>query len=100
MEFKFVEASSVLAVISCKSKLTTIDKRYPPSLKKYGVEKVFMLAECCAESRKESLKKKAREAGYKGLWFLYSITKTKEVVTTDDHTLKNFGDEILRSVSS
>ena len=100
MEFKFVEASSVMAVISCKSKLTTIDKQYPPSLKKYGVEKVFLLAECCAESSKESLKKKAREAGYKGLWFLYSVAKTKEAVTTDDHTLKNFGDEISRSVSS
>ena len=100
MEFKFVEVSSVRAVISCKSKLTTIDKQYPPSLKKYGVEKVFLLAECCAESSKESLKKKAREAGYKGLWFLYSIANTKEAVTTDDHTLNNFGDEVLRSVSN
>ena len=100
MEFKFVEASSVLAVISCKSKLTTIDKQYPPSLKKYGVEKVFLLAECCAESSKESLKKKARVAGYKGLWFLYSVQTSTGFMNTDEPALKNFGDEIFRSVSS
>ncbi|MDE0145692.1 MAG: hypothetical protein OXL95_07465 [Nitrospira sp.] len=100
MEFTFVEASSVLAVISCKSKLTTIDKKYPSSLKKYGVNKVFLLAECCVESRKESLKKRAREAGYKGLWFLYSVDTSTGFVKTDESALKSFVDEILKSVSS
>lgn len=100
MEFKFVEASSVLAVISCKSKLTAIDKDYPTSLKKYGVEKVFLFAECCDESQLKSLKQRANKAGYKGLWFLYSVETSTGFVKIDEPALKNFGDEILTSVSS
>ena len=100
MEFTFVEARSVLAVISCKSKLTTIDKDYPTSLKKYDVKKVFLFAECCDESSLQSLKQTARKAGYKGLWFLYSVENSTGLVKTDEPALKSFGDEILKSVSS
>ena len=100
MDFKFVEASSVLAVISCKSQLTEIDKSYPASLKRYGVKKVFLFAECCVESRLTSLQRKACKAGYKGLWFLYSVEESTGFVKTDEPALKSFGDEILRSVSS
>lgn len=100
MEFKFVEASSVRAVISCKSKLTAIDQDYPTSLKKYGVKKVFLFAECCDESQLESLKRRAYKAGYKGLWFLYSVETSTGFVKTDEPELKNFGDKIFKSVSS
>ena len=99
MDFKFVKASSVLAVISCKSKLTAIDRDYPTSLKKYGVKKVFLLAECCDESQLKSLKRRAYKAGYKGLWVLYSVEKSTGYVRTDELELKNFGDKIFKSVS-
>ena len=99
MEFKFVEASSVLAVISCKSRLATIDKSYLTSLKRHGVEKVFLFAECCDESQQKSLKQRACKAGYKGLWFLYVVEEALGLVTTDDQELSDFGDEILKSVS-
>ena len=99
MEFKFVEASSVLAVISCKSKLRDIDKKYLPSLKKHGVEEVFLFAECCDESQKGSLKQRASRAGYKGLWFLY-VETPDGFVKTDDKELSDFGHNVLRSVSS
>src|SRR6266849_10235424 len=46
MDFRFVEAGSVRAVVSCKSSLDTIDKAYPKSLRKYGVKTVFLFAEC------------------------------------------------------
>lgn len=100
MEFTFVEASSVLAVISCKSRLTKIDKDYPTSLKRYGVKKVFLFAECCFESSLISLKQNALKAGYKGLWFLYCIEKSTGFVKIDEPALKDFGNEILKSVSS
>src|SRR5216684_1407952 len=47
MEFKFVGIAHARAVISCKSQLTSVDKGYPKALKKFGVKKVFLFAECC-----------------------------------------------------
>lgn len=99
MEFKFVKARSVRAVVSCKSQLTDIDKDYPRSLKKYGVKKVFLFAECCAESSLQSLKLKAGRAGYKGLWFLYSVVNSTGLIKNDESELINFGDKVFRSVS-
>lgn len=88
-----------MSVVSCKSQLTDIDKDYPSSLKKYGVKKVFLFAECCAESSLQSLKLKARRAGYKGLWFLYSVVNSTGLIKNDELELIDFGDEVFRNVS-
>jgi len=98
MDFKFVKASEVLAVVSCKSQLTSVDKDYVSSLKKYGVKKVFLFAECCKEPSLPQLRKKAHDAGYKGFWCLYTIQEPGEFVKEDEKMLKNFGDSIQRSL--
>jgi hypothetical protein len=63
MDFKFVEPERAMAVISCKSFLNAIDRDYPKALKKYGVEKIFLFAECCRRSRLDALRKTAKRAG-------------------------------------
>src|SRR4051812_7726536 len=71
MEFKFIEASCVRSVVSCKSLFTSIDKAYPPALKKFGVENVFLFAECCRESKWPRLRDRAIKAGYRDVSCLY-----------------------------
>ena len=49
MNFKFIECKDAIAVISCKSMITSIDKKhksYIKALKPY-VDKIFIFAECC-----------------------------------------------------
>jgi len=71
MEFKFIEVAKVRAVVSCKSQLSSIDKRYAKDLKKFGVNKVFLFAECCSAGRFVKLSQDAKKAGYCGLCCLY-----------------------------
>lgn len=76
MDFRFIRAKSVLAVISCKSRTEGIDPDFAKVLKKhFKVKNVFIFAESVDESAKKRLKKKARECGYKGFWYLYSHQK-------------------------
>lgn len=71
MDFKFVDAANVLAVISCKSAVASVDDGYPAQLQKFGVTKVLLFGECCSETNYENLRKKAIDAGYLGLWCAY-----------------------------
>ncbi len=74
MDFCFIPADRARVVVSCKSKLATIDKDYPKTLKKYGVNSVFLLAECCKDAKRYNLlRKRARSAGYAGLYCLYFV---------------------------
>jgi len=98
MEFKFIEASSVRAVVSCKSLLTAIDKDYPSDLKAFGVENVFLFAECCREAHLPRLREKAAAAGYRGLWCLYCADEGAPMYTTDESMYVNFGDVISKAV--
>ena len=77
MDFNFIKAKNAEIVVSCKSKLGKIDKEYPKSLKKYGVNYIFLVAECCKEIQYHSLKKRARRAGYAGLYCLYFMDKNE-----------------------
>jgi hypothetical protein len=43
MNFKFVRAELVRAVVSCKSQLDSIDSDYPKALKKFGIGKQLQL---------------------------------------------------------
>jgi hypothetical protein len=71
MDFKFIEARNVIAVVSCKSRITSIDEEYAKLLSLYGIQQVILFAECCSKSNYENLNEKAIEAGYTGLWCAY-----------------------------
>lgn len=97
MDFKFVEADSVRAVVSCKSTLDRIDKSYPKALKKFGVKKVFLFAELCRQTRLKSLRRTASKAGYSGLWSLCLLGK-EDSFNTDEGMYIEFGEKVLKAV--
>lgn len=99
MNFKFVEAGSVRAIVSCKSTINAIDRHYPKMLKKHGVKHIFLFAECCRESRFQHLNSAAKAAGYRGLWCLY-LTRKDGSFTTDESMYADFGEEVLATVKS
>jgi len=100
MDFRFVSAANVRAVVSCKSQLraTGIDRAYPKDLKKYGVKNIFLFAECCDETQFPGLRKKAREAGYCGLCCLYLTQAQNSSFRTDELMYDAFGTAALRAV--
>jgi hypothetical protein len=98
MDFKFVEAAKVRAIVSCKSRLTAIDQVYPKALKKFGVKHIFLFAESCEETQLSRLRKTARGAGYRGLWCLYQTQKTASSFKTDEKMLIGFGDAVYRAI--
>jgi hypothetical protein len=98
MNFKFIEATRVKAIVSCKSRLNTIDTVYPRDLKRFGVNNIFLFAECCLEGRFKALRKKARQAGYKGLWCLYFTQDEESGFKTDESMYVKFGEAILDKV--
>jgi hypothetical protein len=99
MDFKFVKADQVLAVVSCKSKITSIDKPYVDSLKTYGVNTILLFAECCAAKSFAKIQGSALKAGYKGFWCLYTTDDSDEILETNDQMLIDFGDAIYKAVS-
>lgn len=77
MDFKFVELSSVLAVISCKSyiKTNTVEVDYFQSLNQH-ISKVWLFAECCNKSSVKTIREKAvQHIGYEYFWHLYGFNK-------------------------
>jgi hypothetical protein len=77
MDFRFIRSNDAVAVISCKSLMNSIkskDVLYCSDLKPL-VDNVLLFAECCHPTSVDSLKRKAKEAGYAGFWRLYSYTK-------------------------
>ena len=87
MDFCFVEYSNAIAVISCKSYLTSIDVDYPRAMKRY-VKNVWLFAECCPKGKEAALRKKAREAGYKGFYYLYPWDHETSVEPKQDEWIK------------
>jgi hypothetical protein len=100
MEFRFVHAASVRAVVSCKSSLDRIDKDYPKALKKYGVANVFLFAECCREKRFPRLRQSSLTAGYCDLCCLYLVGDDDSTFKTDGPSYVEFGKNILKAVKS
>src|SRR5258705_5129530 len=90
MDFKFVKVSRARVVISCKSQLTSIEPDYPKTLKKFGVKKIFLFAECCNAGGFKGLRDRAKKAGYADLCCLY-FTKPTGFVEVNKHLRKNFG---------
>lgn len=98
MEFKFIEASSVRSVVSCKSLLNTIDKNYPAALQAFGVKNVFLFAECCREARWVNLQKSAKKLGYKDTACLYFTGDDESLIKTNEELYVSFGDSVAKAV--
>jgi len=86
-------------VVSCKSVLTQVDREYPTALKKYGVKKVFLFAECCPLSSIDRLRHAAKRYGYMGVWVLYYEGKDKIGTVTDENMYIDFGRRLIKSVT-
>jgi hypothetical protein len=99
MDFRFVHASEARAVVSCKSELGRIDAKYPAGLKKYGIKKVLLFAECCPFRRFDTLRKQAKAAGYAGLWCLYLTKADKTQIQIDDKIHVSFV-KVLKSIAA
>ena len=98
MDFRFIRAESTRAVISCKSSLNSVDRIYPKALRSYGVQNIFLFAECCEDRRFLSLRKKAESAGYSGLWCLYLTQDSGTPFKTDESMYDEFGKAVLKAV--
>lgn len=77
MNFKFINCEDAVAVISCKSFIKTVDKKYAKDISSY-VNKVFLFAECCDPRAVNRLKKSALTAGYEGFCYLYACDEKME----------------------
>ena len=95
MDFKFIDCRQTIAVISCKSFIRSIDRRYPQSLRPY-VDKVLLFAECCEPNAVNRLKRSAELAGYAGFWYLYACDQATCQCTADPNQWKHF----LRTLKS
>ena len=71
MDFKFIDCREAIAVISCKSFISSIDKSYRKKLAPY-LDNVLLFAECCEPSAVQRLTRSATQGGYKGFWYLYT----------------------------
>lgn len=100
MNFVFVNSSQVRAVVSCKSLLQNLDSEYPESLRKYGVRKVFLFTETCKKSRFVRFQKRARAAGYVGLWCLYFQEKKDGSFESNEHMYVDFAARVRKAIGT
>lgn len=95
MDFRFIHCEKALAVISCKSFTKNIDKEYPSEIAKYGVDNVFLVAECCSPNKVTDLSDKAKEAGYSGFYYLYQYDEKSFTDTIDSNVYVEFIQKLL-----
>jgi len=94
MDFRFIECSKALSVISCKSFVKSVDDKYCPALAKYGLQKIILFAECCEEKRLATLRRQAVAEGYGGLYCLYTLAEDGFSVKQDPDMYVEFAEEI------
>jgi len=80
MNFKFINCKDAIAVISCKSMITSVDKEHKKYIKalKPHVKEILIFAECCEPSAVKRLKKSAQAVGCHSFWYLYVCDKMKQ----------------------
>ena len=100
MNFKFIEAKNAIAVISCKSFTADIDKKYCEDFHEYGLKNIFLVAECCRPGSVKRLKRQAKEAGYKGFYYLYTYKENDFSFGQDENVYIEFFKDIKKVVSS
>jgi len=98
MLFKFIEAAHARAVVSCKSHLTTIDLHYPKALQKFGVKKIFLFAESCSVTSFDTLRKRAKHAGYTDLCCLYFTGPRGTLQEVNEKLWMDFGEAVIKAV--
>jgi hypothetical protein len=89
MNFKFINCEDAVAIISCKSQISSVDKNYCPNMKPY-VDTVLLFAECCEPRAIKGLKRSAQKAGYKGFWYLYACDHKTMECTIDENEWMDF----------
>ena len=91
MDFRFIEKSNAIAVISCKSYLTgaTVEKEYCENMRKY-VKNIWLFAECCGPESVAIIKKNSKKIGYKNFWYLYTWSRTTGDEIGDERGWYNF----------
>ena len=98
MDFRFVELTKVVAVISCKSYLTSISKKYTnycQKLKPYLKGREFWLfAECIPSGKEKTLDKKARSIGHNRFWYLYTWDEKNSEHNENRPLWEKFVDEV------
>lgn len=102
MDFRFVRCDNAVAVVSCKSfkkSLLKADKEYRVELKKYKVDNLFLIAECCKTSRVNPLRNDTKNAGYRDFFYLYSINKDQSTIATPEPDYVAFA-ESLRAIAA
>ncbi len=98
MDFRFIESSQAIAVISCKSNTKAIDKDYCSELKAFGVRNIFLFSECCAPASIKRLTRQAQERGYSGFFHLYTITKGADTFAVNEAGILEFI-KVIRDLS-
>ncbi|PQP33267.1 hypothetical protein C6A36_00105 [Desulfobacteraceae bacterium SEEP-SAG10] len=89
MDFKFINCKDALGIVSCKSLTRSVDKEYCKDFNKYKMKNIFLFVECCNEKSIDRLTKQAKEAGYKGFYYLYTI-KNDQYIKTDENVYIKF----------
>ncbi len=97
MDFVFVEHDNALAVISCKSSVTTVDKDYAKAIKTH-LPNLFLFGECCSPGAVGRLKRAAKAAGYKGFWYLYTYDAKTEICVEDENVWQSFLQTLEKAV--
>ena len=84
MDFRFIEKTNAIAVISCKSYLTRtiIEETYCQNMLKY-VNKVWLFAECCGPESVELIREDSKKIGYENFWYLYTWSRRTENIIDD-----------------
>lgn len=82
MDFKFIEQSEALVVVSCKSYLqhkSHIEVEYCADLMNY-VNRIWLFAECCPPDKAAEIREKSIEIGYENFWNLHSWDREQNTV--------------------
>jgi hypothetical protein len=95
MNFKFIQCTSALAVISCKSFIHSVDKAYCQNFAKYNLKNMFLFAECCKPRAVARLKAQASAAGYKGFFYLYTFETKQSIINRDSQIYEQFIEGVI-----
>jgi hypothetical protein len=75
-DFWFIDPAAVRAVISCKSMIrrpSDLDREFCRDLHHYGVNRVWLFAECCPPGSPDRIAARAKAAGYQRFFHLYTM---------------------------
>ena len=99
MDFKFIDSSKALGVISCKSFAKSVDKSFCTNLAKYNVKNVILFAECCLPNKVADLEKEALANGYSGFTYLYTFEETSFSIETNQEVYLRFAEQLKAMAS-